>query len=67
MKDYKLNKEEPAKVKALKSALETNKKLFGKPYCPCSIERTEEKVCPCKEFRENKKIKKCVCGLYIRE
>ena len=39
---------------------------YGKRYCPCSLERTDDTVCMCKEFREmDKGI--CHCQLYIKE
>lgn len=39
-------------------------------YCPCSLIKTEDTKCRCKEFREQ--IEKgeygmCHCGLYIAE
>lgn len=35
-------------------------------YCPCSLERTEDTKCMCKEFREMESGM-CHCGLYIKE
>ena len=35
-------------------------------YCPCSIEKTPDTRCMCKEFREiDAGI--CHCGLYIKD
>lgn len=33
-------------------------------YCPCVLYKNEDTICPCKEFRENKK---CHCKLYVEE
>lgn len=33
-------------------------------YCPCSIEKTEDTKCMCKEFRERDYPGFCHCGLY---
>lgn len=37
-------------------------------YCPCAIERTEDALCMCKEFREQTEGE-CHCGRYkkVRE
>ena len=34
-------------------------------YCPCSIARTEDTKCMCKEFREQESGE-CHCSLYIK-
>ena len=48
------------------SGLKRNKEKYGKRYCPYSLERTDDTVCMCKEFREmDKGI--CHCQLYIKE
>jgi len=31
-------------------------------YCPCRVNKSQESVCPCKDFIENKK---CKCNLFI--
>ena len=39
-------------------------------YCPCSLEKTPDTKCMCKEFREmiaNGDEGACHCGLYIIE
>ena len=36
-------------------------------YCPCSIEKNEDTICMCKEFRDNEEMTECHCGLFIRE
>jgi ferredoxin-thioredoxin reductase catalytic subunit len=41
-----------------------NKFLYGKRYCPCKLDRTDDTVCPCKEFRETKH---CHCGIFSVE
>lgn len=35
-------------------------------YCPCKILKTEDTLCPCKEFREGP-IGYCHCELYYKE
>lgn len=45
-------------VKEIRTAL---KKNGG--YCPCSLTKTEDTKCMCKEFREQKSGM-CHCGLY---
>ena len=32
-------------------------------YCPCLIERNEDTLCPCKDFREMEEGD-CLCGRY---
>lgn len=32
-------------------------------YCPCAIEKNDDTICPCKEFREQKSGV-CTCGRY---
>lgn len=39
-------------------------------YCPCSIEKTQDTKCMCKEFREmiaRCETGYCHCGLYLTE
>jgi len=41
---------------------------YGKPYCPCRAERTEDTVCPCKwHVAELKEKGRCHCGLFYIE
>ena len=42
--------------------LEHNKSLYGFRYCPCSITKNQDTICPCKLMKENKK---CNCELFI--
>lgn len=49
----------------IQKGLNKNKELYGKRYCPCSVERTDDTVCMCKEFREMKSGT-CHCGLYTK-
>lgn len=32
--------------------------------CPCKLNQTDDTVCPCRDFRENKK---CICKLFLVE
>lgn len=34
-------------------------------YCPCSLDKTEDTKCMCKEFREQEEGP-CHCGLYVK-
>lgn len=45
------------------SGLKRNKEKYGKRYCPCSLERTDDTVCMFREM--DKGI--CHCQLYIKE
>lgn len=35
-------------------------------YCPCALEKNEDTLCMCKQFREQS-IGYCHCGLYYKE
>ena len=35
-------------------------------YCPCSLYKTSDTKCMCKEFREQNVEGRCHCGLYIK-
>lgn len=35
-------------------------------YCPCKIEKNEDTLCPCKEFRDSNKSGYCHCGRYYK-
>ena len=37
------------------------KETMGEYYCPCKLEKTEENICPCVEYRETAT---CHCTLY---
>ncbi|MFA5760335.1 MAG: ferredoxin-thioredoxin reductase catalytic domain-containing protein [Dehalococcoidales bacterium] len=45
-------------------SLERNFEKYGASYCPCKIDKIEDNICQCKEFRETGK---CICGLYTSE
>lgn len=49
--------------KELVNKIRNNLKENG-GYCPCSIKRTPETKCMCKEFIERQSSGKCHCGLY---
>lgn len=53
-----LNKN-PEIVKKIREALRHNE-----GYCPCSLIKTDDTECICKEFRETKTPGLCHCGLY---
>ena len=50
--------------RAVMSRLEKNREEFGKRYCPCALEKTDDTVCMCKAFREQAFAGECHCGLY---
>lgn len=35
-------------------------------FCPCQIDHTPDTKCPCKEFREQRTIGECHCGLMCK-
>lgn len=35
-------------------------------YCPCSLVKSEDTKCICKEFFESADIGECHCGKYIK-
>lgn len=47
-------------VNEIKSKLKQNN-----GYCPCSIIKSEDTKCICKEFREQE-VGECQCGLFIK-
>lgn len=50
------------KAKEIRQAIKENG-----GYCCCSIEKTEDTKCLCKEFREKTTPGYCSCGLYYKE
>lgn len=46
--------------------LKRNKEKYGERYCPCSIIRNEDTICPCKEFRGMEEGT-CHCQLYTKK
>lgn len=49
------------KILRIVDALKRNHEKYGESYCPCKVDRIEDNICPCKEFRETGN---CICGLY---
>lgn len=35
-------------------------------YCPCSLEKIPDTLCPCKKFLESIDLGKCDCGKYVK-
>lgn len=56
----KLN-EDKELVAKIDKGLNDNFKKYGKRYCPCSVIRNDDTVCPCKEFREMDNTGLCHC------
>ena len=46
-------------VDKIKSALKENGM-----FCPCSLEKSPDTICMCKEFRDQNTPGLCHCGLY---
>ena len=42
------------------------KEKYGKRYCPCALEYTQDTICLCKEFREKNEVGSCHCGRYYK-
>lgn len=49
-------------VRKVIDGLERNQDKYGKPYCPCKVQRTDSNVCPCIEARH---MGECKCKLYV--
>lgn len=47
-------------VQAMRKAIKENE-----GYCPCSLAKSTDTKCMCKEFREQKEGA-CHCGLYVK-
>lgn len=58
----KLNPNPEVNTDEIKEALRQNS-----GYCPCSIFKTDDTECMCKEFREMDTPGECHCGLYVKE
>ena len=50
----------------IQQGLNKNKEKYGKRYCPCSLDRSDDTVCMCKEFRDAPKGTTCHCGIYSK-
>ena len=59
-----LDEDDQELVDAINEGLEKNKRELGKAYCPCNLKHTDDTVCMCKEFRDQKKPGFCHCGKY---
>ena len=35
-------------------------------YCPCKLERSQDSLCICREFREQNEEGECCCGRYVK-
>lgn len=59
-------------VQEVRKKLKENNEKYGKPFCPCVLpteynsENSDDYVCMCKAFREQK-VGECHCGLYVKE
>lgn len=68
MKTFKIidNPDEELRNEAERQ-LKDNKEKYGKRYCPCSLEQTNDWICPCKMFREQTYEGECHCGRYYKK
>ena len=46
--------------------LKENFQKYGKMYCPCALEHTDDTICICKDFLESEELGECPCGKYIK-
>lgn len=51
-------------IAAIDKKLKDNKEQYGARYCPCSVKRSEDTICPCKNFREQSVPGPCHCGKF---
>lgn len=60
---------------ALKTIKNPNKEIYDEVckavaensgFCPCSLEKTKDTLCPCREFREQTVIGECHCGRFCK-
>jgi ferredoxin-thioredoxin reductase catalytic subunit len=49
------------KILRIINSLEQNYIKYGKSYCPCKIQKIDDNICPCKDYKE---FGICICGLY---
>lgn len=35
-------------------------------YCPCATEKTDDTICPCKDFRDQNEPGECYCGRFMK-
>lgn len=52
----------PDKYKEIAAAV-----MMNGGYCPCSLIKSEETKCPCKEFRDQEEVGYCHCGRYYKD
>lgn len=52
------------KQHAIYRGLLNNFNKHGALYCPCTIVKDDDTICPCTEMRE---LGRCRCGLYVRQ
>ena len=57
-----LNKDDN-RIKTILKGLKRNEEKYGNRYCPCKIDKTEDNICPCLDYR---KTSICKCGLFIK-
>lgn len=51
-------------IEKINEGLAKNRQLYGKAYCPCRIQRKDENVCMCKEFKDQTEPGFCHCGKF---
>ena len=59
--DYDIRK---GRLDAMGLKFEQQVEKYGKMYCPCQLQQTEDTLCPCRYMRTQGA---CRCGLFIRQ
>lgn len=63
---WKLNPDNKVVMNILKGQ-NYYKKVLGKYYCPCKIQKTDETICPCKSAKNDiEKFGHCHCKLFLK-
>lgn len=52
-----------SRVKLILDGLKRNEDTYGARYCPCKIDKVEDNICPCTDYRETGI---CKCRLFIK-
>lgn len=65
-KGIKLNSKRNVVEGIIKKLIE-NEKKYGKRYCPCKPQKTDDTICPCKNhLKEIEEMGHCTCYLFVK-